>query len=168
MRLLLRRDGDIRYTETPIAPGDEVSQQRVLLAREPIKIDSPFIYHKTTCRDVYERALQMTDNGEDVLLWNEDGFITETSIANVIVTINGERYTPPVECGLLAGTYRGWLIRKGEISERKIHVSELAPESELTLINSVRREYAARLCGSSIDNQNLHRHQPVDQATLAT
>ena len=168
VRLLLRRDGDIRYTETPIAPGDEVSQQRVLLAREPIKIDSPFIYHKTTCRDVYERALQMTDNREDVLLWNEDGFITETSIANVIVTINGERYTPPVECGLLAGTYRGWLIRKGEISERKIHVSELAPESELTLINSVRGEYAARLCGSSIDNQNLHRHQPVDQATLAT
>ena len=168
VRLLLRRDGEIRGTGTAIALGGEGPQQRVRLSSEPIKIDTPFIYHKTTCRDIYERALQMTDNGDDVLLWNEEGFITETSIANVIVTIDGKRYTPPVVCGLLAGTYREWLIRQGDIKERKIHVSELTPESELTLINSVRGEYAARLCGSSIDNRYLHRHQSVDQATLAT
>ncbi len=166
IRLLLWRDGEVRSTETPITLDYEVPQQRIVLAREPIKIDTPFIYHKTTRREVYERALQMADNGDDVLLWNEDGFITETSIANVIVSIDGERYTPPVECGLLAGTYREWLLCKGEIQERKIHLSEVAPGSELTLINSVRGEYSARLCSASIENQYPTRHELVDQTTI--
>lgn len=159
IRLLLRRDGEVRSTETPVTPGHVVPEQRIVMAREPVRIDSPFIYHKTTRRDVYEQAIQLADEGDDVLLWNEDGFITETSIANVVVRIDGEHYTPPVECGLLAGTYRAWLLQKGEIKERKIHISELAPESELTLINSVRGEYPARLGNVSIENQypNLHR-----------
>ena len=146
VRLLLQRDGEIQITETVINLDNDASEQRVLLAREPIDIDTPFIYHKTTHRDVYERAIHMVGKGEDVLMWNKDGFITETSIANVVVSIDGERYTPPVECGLLAGTYRKRLLRSGDIKERKIHVSEVVPTSELTLINSVRGEYSARLC----------------------
>ena len=54
-----------------------------------------YIYHKTTRRDMYDRALQAATDGGDVLLWNEDGYITETSIANVIVRIDGERCTTP-------------------------------------------------------------------------
>ena len=166
IRLLLRRNGDVRSTETPITLDYEVPQQRILLAREPIKIDTPFIYHKTTRREVYERALQIADNGDDVLLWNEDGFITETCIANVIVSIDGVRYTPPVECGLLAGTYREWLLRKDEIIERKIHVSEISPASELTLINSVRGEYSARLSGASLERQYSKSYERPDQTTI--
>ena len=159
IRLLLQRDGEVRSTETPVTPDYELPEQRIVLGREPIKVDTPFIYHKTTRREVYEQALQIADDGDDVLLWNEDGFITETSIANVIVSIDGERYTPPVECGLLAGTYREWLLQKGEVKERKIHVSELEPGSELTLINSVRGEYPARLDSVSIENQYPNRHR---------
>jgi para-aminobenzoate synthetase / 4-amino-4-deoxychorismate lyase len=159
VRLLLERDGEVRSTEAPVTPDHELPEQRIVLAREPIKIDTPFIYHKTTRRDVYERALEIADNGDDVLLWNEDGFITETSIANVIVSIDGERYTPPVECGLLAGTYREWLLRTGEIKERKTHVSEIMPGSELTLINSVRGEYSARLNCASSENRFPNRRR---------
>jgi len=167
IRLLLQRDGQIRSTETPIPFDVDVVQQRIHLAREPINIDTPYIYHKTTRRDEYERALRIADDGEDVLLWNEDGFITETSIANVIVGIDGQRYTPPVECGLLAGTYREWLLRKGEIKERKIHVSEITPATELTLMNSVRGQYSARLCSDSIEDHNSNRHELVDQTSIA-
>jgi para-aminobenzoate synthetase/4-amino-4-deoxychorismate lyase len=147
IRLLLQRDGQVQITETPILLDDCLAQQRIRLAREPISIDTPFVYHKTTRRDLYERALDTAEDGEDVLLWNKDGYITETSIANVVVTIDRERYTPAVECGLLAGTYREWLLRKGEIQERKIHISELTPATELTLMNSVRGQYSARLFG---------------------
>ena len=166
IRLLLQRNGEVRCTETPITLDYEVPQQRIILAREPIKIDTPFIYHKTTRREVYERALQIADNGDDVLLWNEDGFITETTIANVIVSIDGERYTPPVECGLLAGTYREWLLRKGEIKEGKIHVSEIAPGFELTLINSVRGEYSARLGSAPFESQYSNGYDRPDQTTI--
>jgi len=153
VRLLLQRDGKVRSTETPVTPVHELPEQRIALAREPIDIDTPFIYHKTTRRDAYEQGLQLADDVDDVLLWNEDGFITETSIANVVLSIDGERFTPPVECGLLAGTYREWLLRKGEIKERRIHTSELTPGSELTLINSVRGEYSAKLIIASSEKK---------------
>ena len=155
IRLILQRDGQISSTEVPVSLNANKWQQRVVLARKPIKIDTPFIYHKTTRRDIYERAISVIDDGDDVLLWNEDGFVTETSIANVVFNINGERYTPPVECGLLAGTYRELLLRRGDIKERKIHLSEVTPASELTLINSVRGEYPATLCGADGDESNF-------------
>lgn len=168
IRLLLQRDGRVRATETPILLDDGPAQQRIRLAREPIDIDTPFVYHKTTRRDEYERALNMAEDGEDVLLWNQDGFVTETSIANVIVNVDGELCTPPVECGLLAGTYRQWLLRKGEIRERNIHISELTPATELTLINSVRGQYSARLCSVSIEDHHFDRREYVDQTPIAS
>jgi len=167
IRLLLQRDGRVRITETPVLLDDGPALQRIRLAREPINIDTPFIYHKTTRRDEYERALNMAEDGEDVLLWNKDGFVTETSIANIIVSIDGELCTPPVECGLLAGTYREWLLRKGEIRERKIHVSELAPAAELTLMNSVRGQYSAELCSTTIEDYYSNRYKPIDRSRIA-
>jgi len=167
IRLLLQRDGKIHSTETPISPDPDIPQQRVVMAREPINIDTPFIYHKTTRREEYERALSVAENGDDVLLWNEDGFITETSIANVVVNIDGKRYTPPVECGLLAGTYRQRLLRSGDVTERKVHMSEITLTTELTLINSVRGEYPAKLCSVSFDDYYANRQEPVDHTTIA-
>ena len=109
----------------------------------------------------------MAEDGEDVLLWNKDGFVTETSIANIIVSIDGESCTPPVECGLLAGTYREWLLRKGEIRERKIHVSELTPATDLTLMNSVRGQYSAELCSTTIEDYYSNRYKPIDRSRIA-
>ena len=80
-----------------------------------------------------------------MLLWNPDGFLTETTIANIVVDIDGERFTPPVNCGLLGGTYRQWMLDQGEIRERKIHMDELPRIRGLALINSVRGETQAQL-----------------------
>ena len=45
--------------------------------------------------------------------------------------------TPPVECGLLAGTMRAELLEAGTITERRIAVEELRAASQLWLVNSV-------------------------------
>ncbi len=45
--------------------------------------------------------------------------------------------TPPVRCGLLAGTLRAELIERGEITERVITVDEIPNAEALYLINSV-------------------------------
>ena len=50
---------------------------------------------------------------DDVILWNTRGEITEATIANVVVEIGGERWTPPRTCGLLPGIARGRLIDDG-------------------------------------------------------
>ena len=51
--------------------------------------------------------------------------------------------TPPIECGLLAGTYRDHLLEEGEIEERVIGLDDLRRCQGLFLINSVRRWQSA-------------------------
>jgi len=140
LRLLLQRNGKFNVTASTDSIFADTTLQPIGLAAEPVDVDNPFLYHKTTRRDVYERAVRSTGD-DDVLLWNTRQEITESSIANVVIQIEDEWCTPPVESGLLAGTYRGWLIRKGEIKERKIYLDEIAAGAEILLINSVRGKY---------------------------
>ena len=42
-------------------------------------------------------------------LWNEDGYVTEFINGNVVYQINDQKFTPPVDDGLLAGTFRKFL-----------------------------------------------------------
>ncbi len=111
---------------------------RVKLAARPVDAGHLFLFHKTTRREVYEAARAAQPDCDDVLLWNERGQITESTIANVVVEIDGARCTPPVECGLLPGTLRAELLARGEIVERVITIEEALTAPRLWLINSVR------------------------------
>ena len=145
IRLLQYLHGPPTLEHEVIEDPSSTAYPVIALASEPIDPDNPFLYHKTTRRGVYERAFRSVAGCDDVLLWNIDGFVTETSIANVVAMIDGQRVTPPVTCGLLGGTYRQWLLDRGEIRERAIHIDDLSRADELTLINSVRGEIPARL-----------------------
>ncbi len=162
VRLLLDRDGTIRFEQAKLPDIPDSSCQRIALAADPVDIDNPFLYHKTTNRSAYEQALACAGPCDDVLLWNTSGDITETTIANVIVRIGDALYTPPISCGLLAGTYRERMLRDGQISERKIHVDELTGADEIILVNSVRGEYRAEIVKSSLPRRREdHRMRTV-------
>ena len=145
IRLLQYRNGPPTLEHEAIEEPSRPAYATIALAPQPIDPDNPFLHHKTTRRGVYERAFRSVAGCDDVLLWNTDGLVTETSIANVVATIDGQRVTPPVSCGLLGGTFRQWLLDRGEIRERAIHIDDLSRVDELTLINSVRGEIPARL-----------------------
>jgi len=55
----------------------------------------------------------------------------------VIVEQDGRWYTPPVECGLLPGTFRARLLADGRVQERVIPVATLADYEHIYLANSV-------------------------------
>lgn len=111
---------------------------KVALAAEPIDREDVFLYHKSTRRDAYERARVSRPDADTVLLWNQEGEITEAVDANVVVEIAGRKITPPVECGLLAGTMRAALLDAGEIVEQRVTVADLHAGVPFWLINSVR------------------------------
>ena len=113
----------------------------VCLAKEPVDSTNPFLYHKTTLRDVYDQRLKSHPESHDVLLWNEKGEITESCSANVIFEMEGQWFTPPIICGLLPGVYRSCLLEQGKLKERKIGVDEIDKCTRLMLANSVRREW---------------------------
>jgi para-aminobenzoate synthetase/4-amino-4-deoxychorismate lyase len=54
------------------------------------------------------------------------------------VELDGQLWTPPINSGLLAGTFRGELLKQGQIQERVITVEEFQRSSQIWLINSVR------------------------------
>jgi len=80
-----------------------------------------------------------------VILWNTRGEITESTIANVVVEIGGERWTPPRTCGLLPGIARGRLIDDGAVRERPIAVAELKAATRVWLVSALRGEILATL-----------------------
>ncbi|MEB2628084.1 aminodeoxychorismate synthase component I [Peribacillus frigoritolerans] len=143
VRVLLHENGEIEVLGQAIKPlGPEFT---AILAEAPISSANPFLFHKTTNRDVYEGFQMNNPDFQDVLLWNEEGFITEFTNGNVVVKINGDLYTPPVEAGLLAGTFRQELIRKKEIKVKSISKADLNNAEEIWFINSVRGKLKVNL-----------------------
>ena len=112
---------------------------------QPVNSEDLSLYHKTTNRSVYENAIGENQDCDDILLWNEAGNITESTISNVIFKKDSEYYTPPISCGLLSGTYRAYLISQGHLKERIIPKAEINLYSEIYLINSVRGKYPVKL-----------------------
>lgn len=135
IRLLLSRDGSLRVEDKPLPP---TAPLRVGLAAAPVDEDQVWLYHKTTHREIYDRALASRPDCEDVILWNRQGELTESTIANLVLELDGGRWTPPVACGLLAGTFRRHLLESGAIQERVLHREALRRARAIHLINSVR------------------------------
>jgi para-aminobenzoate synthetase / 4-amino-4-deoxychorismate lyase len=136
VRLCVNADGQPRLTSTPLQRQRPV--WRVALDSQPVPRDHVFLYHKTTHRPVYDDALRRHPNHDDVLLWNEAEELTESCLANLALQIDGIWYTPPRTSGLLGGTLRAVLLRRGHLQERVLHRADLARASRVGLINSVR------------------------------
>lgn len=135
VRLLVDRAGAFHIESAALTPAQRL---RVQLDTSPTPSDLPFLYHKTTHRAVYEEARQRHPHADDVILINERGELTESTIANLVLRIDGLWYTPPVHCGLLAGTMRESLLRDGTLHERVLYPSDLRTAESVRLINSVR------------------------------
>src|SRR5437763_4951870 len=137
VRLTLWKDGRLKTDVSPLECG--TSQiKHVRLAEKPVDSSDRFLYHKTTRRKRY---------ADDVIFWNERGEVTESGIANIVIEINGKLFTPPIESGLLSGTFRNHLLAEGKIKERVITIKDLESTKKLYLINSVRGFLAADFRG---------------------
>jgi len=138
VRLLLGRSGEISIEFSLIEDSKIPEQLSVGVVSGSVDTGDVFLYHKTTNRARYDKALAACPGYSDVLLVNEKGEVTESTIANVVVEKNGAKFTPPVSSGLLAGTFRAELISTGQISERVVTMRDLATADRICLINSVR------------------------------
>ena len=134
VRILLNRFGELKAETKKFQT--QKNSFKVRLAEQPIDSKDIFLYHKTTRREAYPACAPSLD---DVLLYNENNELTEFTIGNLVVEINGELFTPPISCGLLAGTFRAQLLETGKIKEHIIQKDELEKCSKVFLINSVRK-----------------------------
>ncbi len=136
VKLTLWKDGRVETESSAIGMREK---WRVAMASSPVNSSDRLMFHKTTRRDFYNAQVESRPDCDDIIFWNERGEITESSIANLVVSIDRQLFTPPIESGLLAGTFRNQLLQEGKIQERVITIAEFERADEIFLINSVRK-----------------------------
>jgi len=96
--------------------------------------DSAWYDHKLKNRDALLLLLDKRGTAEEVLIVR-NGYITDTSYANVVLRKENKWYTPDIP--LLPGTRRTHYLQNGILSEAQIKPSELCQYDELRLINAM-------------------------------
>ncbi len=140
VRLLLARDGQVQLSFDELSrAGDGVF--KVTLSRQQTNSADRFLFHKTTRRNLYDAEhKRCAKQGHfDVIFQNEKGEITEGAISNIFIKKDAFFFTPPVECGLLAGVFREDFLRNNvNVEQRVLHVADLQSADAVYLTNSVR------------------------------
>lgn len=154
VRLTLNVDGDFNIEHTECGAPQALSLNEAVgltadqmvavdFAPEPTDSSSPWLYHKTSRRELYNRVHQCAaaDGLVDMVFCNERGEVTEGAISNIIIELDGSYYTPPVSCGLLPGVMRTNLLKEGgriKLEERILTGDDLRRADALFICNAVR------------------------------
>ena len=93
---------------------------RVNFSPQTTDPDSPWLYHKTTLRELYdtERQQALAKGFYEVLFTNTRGEVTEGSIPSIFI-LQQDPLTPALECGLLPGVFRKHLLEHPTLAARE-------------------------------------------------
>ncbi|MDD2335359.1 MAG: chorismate-binding protein, partial [Geobacteraceae bacterium] len=139
VRLVLLRNGFISVEVEPLVPTKSSASTLITFADVPVDSSNRFLYHKTSNREIFRRELEKKSECVDVIFVNERGEVTEGANNNIVIRKDGILLTPPINCGLLAGTFREQLLETGKIKERVIMPADVEQADDIYLINSVRK-----------------------------
>ncbi len=145
IKINLNVDGFIKITHQKWDMIQNLNYHVVLAVTKPVNSQNHFLYHKTTIRKAYDEAMSSYSSYNDVLLINERSEITESSIANFIIRLGGEDFTPPIKSGLLNGVHRQKLLLDGKLKEKVISIEDLKNCEDAYLVNSIRKIWKIHL-----------------------
>jgi para-aminobenzoate synthetase / 4-amino-4-deoxychorismate lyase len=134
VRMLLSPSGALSV-ECRALPARPFEPVEVAIARGPVASEDFRLRHKTSDRRFYEEVRKAAATFE-VLLEDEDGFLTEGSFTNLFVERNETLMTPPLARGLLPGIFREKLIEEGKAIESDLRREDL--EDGFYIGNAVR------------------------------
>jgi 4-amino-4-deoxychorismate lyase len=118
---------------------------RVRLHPERLRSGDPWLRHKTTRRDLYDRARAGLPDGVDEWLFlNERGEACEGTIANLFFDRGEGWRTPPLRSGCLPGILREEMLDTGLAREEVLEGEDLG-RVRLALGNSLRGLVPAEL-----------------------
>lgn len=146
VRLRLSRSGEVSLENSLIK--EDQNSLMIILSGVTIDSNDKFLYHKTTHRRLYDKMYQKTqkDGFADIIFMNEKGEITEGAISNIFIKKDGYLITPPVECGLLNGVYRQYLMEiQSNTVEKVLSLKDLQEAEAIYICNAVRGLRRVRL-----------------------
>ena len=149
VRLELSSDGSINITTQPFSPlqPGTIWQLRISASAHLVSSD-PLLAHKTSRREVYERAQQefLSSKADEVLLLNEKGHICEGTITSLFIEDqDGTLLTPALSSGLLDGVLRREMLMAGKVREAILSPADLTQARRVFVGNSLRGLILAEL-----------------------
>jgi para-aminobenzoate synthetase/4-amino-4-deoxychorismate lyase len=139
IRLLLHPDGHVTLTPTLFAPTKPTG--RIRIATERTSSGDLFLRHKTTRRVLYDQQYKqaLAEGFDEVLFLNERDELTEGTISNLVLRIDGKLCTPPLASGVLPGIYRRHLLETHPNAQEKVlTLEDLRTAEAIYICNSVR------------------------------
>ncbi|HRN88894.1 aminodeoxychorismate synthase component I [Hyphomicrobium sp.] len=141
VRLLLAEDGAVSVTVAEQPAQAAGTAMRYAISDTRVDSANPFLFHKTTRRELYDREWQHyadTKGADEVLYLNERGELAEGSRTNIFIERDGKLLTPPLSSGLLPGVLRRDLILQGKAAEAVLTLDDLERADAVYVGNSVR------------------------------
>ena len=101
--------------------------------------NSKAVYIKSLARldSTLEKEKAVAEGFDEAIFLNTKGYITEVCNSNVFFVKDDIIFTPSIECGLLNGIVRGFVIGGFEVNEGEYTADELLLADEVFLTNSV-------------------------------
>jgi 4-amino-4-deoxychorismate lyase/para-aminobenzoate synthetase/4-amino-4-deoxychorismate lyase len=141
LRLLVSRRGSVAIEVREHRTWPQAIMQLACVPRNAPAGD-PRLAHKTTDRAIYRDALKRGGTYE-VVMTDEQGYLTEGSFSSIFVERGDKLLTPPLSRGLLPGVLRRSLIDMGEAIEADLRPRDL--EKGFFIGNAARGMVAASL-----------------------
>ena len=144
IRLMLASDGALSVSASPIEPpGYKEPIPRAVISTIAFSSADAMLRYKTTRRALYDaefKTWSARTGCVDVIFVNERAEVTEGSRTNLFIQRGAAILTPPLECGLLDGTLRRWMLDSQVIPTREcvLTMADLASADRIFLGNSVR------------------------------
>ncbi len=105
VRLLLHRDWRVDVERHPLPPPGR-GPVRLAVDAEPVDAGSVWLRHETTRPAACTERTARHPDADDVVLTSAAGQVTETTIANLAVRLDGRWWTPPLPAACLPGVAR--------------------------------------------------------------
>ncbi len=144
MRILMNKCGKLKIEYKKI---NDMKTNIITLAKNKTNTNNVFLYYKTTNRMWYSETMSKIEENKifDEIYVNQKNQITEGARSNIIIKKNNVYYTPSLNCGLLNGCFRQFILRKMKVIEKKLYIDDLKNADKIFCLNSIRGIFEVNL-----------------------
>ncbi len=87
--------------------------------------------------NMLERNAALSQGFDEVLFLNNEGYAAEGSVSNLFFIKDGKICTPSVDCGLLDGIIRSWVINEYSVEEGEYTLEDILNSEGAFITNSL-------------------------------
>lgn len=144
MRILMDKSGQLKIEYKKI---NDIKTNIIKLAKNKTNTNNIFLYYKTTNRMWYSETMSKIGENKifDEVYMNQKNQITEGARSNIIIKKKDIYYTPSLNCGLLNGCFRQFIIKKLNVIEKDLYIDDLKNADKIFCLNSIRGIFEVEL-----------------------